>query len=315
MPALALWIALALSACAEQAPQALGTIEYDRILIPAPASEAITDVDVREGQQVAAGQRLVQLEVARARTRLSAAQARTRQSADALEELRSGPRTEAILLARANVSRARAQAVRARDDYARVRPLGRQQLVADADVARARAEAQAMDAQLEAANAELLLLERGTRNEQLDQGRAALAAAEADAQAQVVSFEELAVSAPRAGRVDSLPYRVGDRPPTGAAVAILLVGDAPHARIYVPATLLPHVRVGTAARVSIEGHDQAFAGTVRMLRSEPSYTPYYALTGADAARLSYLAEVQLDDAAAALPAGLPARVTFGASRP
>ena len=35
-----------------------------------------------------------------------------------------------------------------------------------------------------------------------------------------------------------------------------------------------------------------------MIRSEPSFTPYYALIGKDAARLSYLAEIQLDKGAA-----------------
>jgi hypothetical protein len=50
-----------------------------------------------------------------------------------------------------------------------------------------------------------------------------------------------------------------------------------------------------------------------MIRSEPAFTPYYALTGRDAARLSYLAEVELDASAAALPVGLPARVEFDAA--
>ena len=49
----------------------------------------------------------------------------------------------------------------------------------------------------------------------------------------------------------------------------------------------------------------------RQIRSEPSFTPYYALIGKDAARLSYLAEIQLDPAAGELPAGLPVRVEFG----
>ena len=51
-------------------------------------------------------------------------------------------------------------------------------------------------------------------------------------------------------------------------------------------------------------------GHVRAVRSEPSFTPYYALIGEDAARLSYLAEVSLDSGAAQLPAGLPVRVEF-----
>ena len=48
-----------------------------------------------------------------------------------------------------------------------------------------------------------------------------------------------------------------------------------------------------------------------MIRSEPVFTPYYALIGEDVARLSYLAEVTLGSDAAALPAGLPIRAEFG----
>ena len=49
-----------------------------------------------------------------------------------------------------------------------------------------------------------------------------------------------------------------------------------------------------------------------MIRSEPAFTPYYALVGKDAARLSYLAEIELTGQEARnLPAGLPVRVEFG----
>lgn len=301
---------LLLAACAEDAPQALGTIEYDRIAIPAPASETIVSMYVREGQQVAAGALLMQLDATRADAQLAAMRAQTRRSRSALDELQTGPRQEAIARARANVARAQAQSRQAREDYERLRPLGRQQLIAAADVAQARSAADAAAAQLQASQAELRELEHGTRIEQLAQGEAAVAAAEAAEQTQSVSFGEFSVTAPRAGRIDSLPYRLGDRPPSGAPLAVLLVGKAPHARVYVPAPLRARVQVGDAARVHVEGRDEVFAGSVRMLRSEPSYTPYYALTGADAARLSYLAEVQLEDAAADLPAGLPARVEF-----
>lgn len=306
---------LLLAACAEDAPQALGTIEYDRIAVPAPASETILAMQVREGQQVAAGELLMKLDTTRADSQLAAVQAQTRRSRSALEELQAGPRAEAIARARADVARAQAQSRLARENYERLQPLGRRQLVAAVDVSSARAAAEAAAAELEAIRAQLRELEKGTRIEQLEQGAAAVAAAEAAEKTQSVTSREFDVNAPRAGRVDSLPYRLGDRPPAGAPLAILLVGDAPYARVYLPATLRANVQVGSAARVFIQGREQVYQGTVRMLRSEPSYTPYYALTGADAARLSYLAEIQLDGAAVQLPAGLPARVEFaGAAR-
>ena len=56
---------LVLAACRADAPQALGTLEWDRVTLPAPVAEKIVRVDVREGQRVAAGAPLLQLELTR----------------------------------------------------------------------------------------------------------------------------------------------------------------------------------------------------------------------------------------------------------
>ncbi|MEO6064257.1 MAG: HlyD family efflux transporter periplasmic adaptor subunit, partial [Lysobacterales bacterium] len=106
------------------------------------------------------------------------------------------------------------------------------------------------------------------------------------------------------------PYKLGDQAPVGAPLAVLLMGDAPYARVYVPQTLRADVKVGDRASVIVRGRAQTYPGRVRAIRSEPTFTPYYALIGDDAARLSYLAEIELDKTAAALPAGLPVRVEF-----
>ncbi|MCF7222378.1 HlyD family secretion protein [Marilutibacter chinensis] len=300
-----------LSACGRDAPDALGTLERDRITLPAPAAERIVAIDVREGQPVKAGERVMQLEPDRTGARLDALQAQVRQAGEALAELEAGPRSEAIDQARAQLAAARAQAADAQAYYARVEPLGQRQLVSAAEVDRARAAAGNAGAQVRAAQAALLELEHGTRAERLAQGRAAEAAASAEATAQRVTLEKLSLVAPRDAIVESLPYKLGDQAPPGAPLAVLLVGDAPHARVYVPEPVRAGVHVGQRARVRVEGVDAAFEGRVRMIRSEPSFTPYYALTGEDAARLSYLAEIALEgDAARGLPVGLPVQVEF-----
>ena len=93
---------LVLAACRADAPQALGTLEWDRVTLPAPVAEKIVRVDVREGQQVAAGAPLLQLELTRTQSQLAAAQAQATQRREALAELRAGPRGEAIAQARAS---------------------------------------------------------------------------------------------------------------------------------------------------------------------------------------------------------------------
>ncbi len=302
--------ALAMTACGKSPPQALGTLEYDRIALPAPAAERIVAISVREGQQVRAGQSLLKLETTRIGATTAAARQEAQRQRDVLRELAAGARSETIAQARAQLAAAQAQARDARAYYARVQPLGTRQLIAAAEVDRARAAAGNADAQVRAAQAALLELEHGTRSERIAQGEAAVRVAEAQADAQQVTLDKLDIVAPRAGRVDALPYRLGDQAPVGAPLAILLAGDAPYARVYVPAPIRAEVRTGQRARVFIEGRDESVGGTVRMIRSEPSFTPYYALIGEDAARLSYLAEIQLDKSAGELPAGLPVRVEF-----
>lgn len=302
---------LALAGCSDEPQQALGTLEYDRIALPAPAAERIVAIDVREGERVAAGQPLLRLEATRTAATTQAAQAEAQRQRAALAELEAGPRAERIAQARAQLAAAQAQAREAQAYYARLQPLGARKLVAAADVDRARAAAGNAQAQVRAAQAALDELEHGTRVEEIAQGESALRASEAQASAQQATLAKLSLVAPRAGVVDSLPYKLGDQAPVGAPLAILLVGDAPYARVYVPEPIRGDVRVGTAARVFVEGREGALPGKVRMIRSEPSFTPYYALIGKDAARLSYLAEIALEPAdAGKLPAGLPVRVEF-----
>lgn len=305
---------LAAAGCGRDAPDALGTLEYERVTLPAPAAERIVEISVREGQQVAAGQPLLRLEPIRTQAAAQAADAQAQAQRAALSELEAGPRSEAIAQARAQLAAAQAMARDATAFYARMQPLGRRQLVATADVDRARAASASAQAQVRAAQEALLELEHGTRAERIAQGRASTEAALAQARAQQVNLDKLVVTAPRPGRIDSLPFELGDQPAVGAPLAVMLVGPAPYARIYVPEPLRARVRVGQPARVFVHGHDAAFEGKVRMIRSEPSFTPYFALTGEDAARLSYLAEVQLAPGAGELPAGLPVRVEFGDGR-
>jgi HlyD family secretion protein len=302
--------ALSVAACGTDKPQALGTLEYDRITLPAPAAERIVEISVREGQHVAAGQSLLKLEAARTESATKAAQAEAQRQREVLSEMEAGARSETIARTRAQLAAAQAQARDARAYYARVQPLGARKLIAMAEVDRARAAAHSAEADVHAAQEALLELEHGTRREQLAQGEAAARAAEAQASAQQVTLEKLNLVAPRAGRVDSLPYRLGDQAPVGSPLAVMLVGDAPYARVYVPEPIRANVQVGQDARIFVEGRKDAIAGKVRMIRNDPSFTPYYALTGEDAARLSYLAEVQLDKSAGELPAGLPVRVEF-----
>ena len=88
-------------------------------------------------------------------------------------------------------------------------------------------------------------------------------------------------------------------------MASLLVGDAPYARAFIPASQRAAMRAGQKFLVHVQGRDQEWNASLRSIAREPSFTPYYALTGDDASRLVYRAEVVLtDQQASLLPAGL-----------
>jgi HlyD family secretion protein len=306
---------LLLAACTGDVPVALGTLEYDLIHVPATAFERIASVAVREGQQVIQGDTLLVLESARIHADVAAAAAEVERLQSVVDEAVAGPRRESIAEAQARLQGALGVQQNAHSDYARIEDLVSKQLVAKADLDRVRSARTTADANVSAAREAWLLLTRGTRKEQLTQTRSALAAAKARRDRLAVDAARTRITAPRTGRVDSLPFKAGDQVQVGTTLATLLVGDHPYARVYVPQALRQQVRIGSEASVLLEGSTRPLRGHVRSIRSEPSFTPYYALSGKDASRLSWLAEIELDNAAANLPTGMPLRAAFGSATP
>jgi HlyD family secretion protein len=86
--------------------------------------------------------------------------------------------------------------------------------------------------------------------------------------------------------------------------------------VHVPEGIRARVKTGTQATVHVDGVEHDFAGQVRFVASEAEFTPYYSLTAADRSRLSFLAEVVIDDAGAAnVPSGMPLEVTLELGSP
>jgi len=292
-------------------PPLLGTLEWDRIAAVAEVSEPITQILVKEGDTVAADQAVMTLDPRRTQAQLDAARADERRLAAALDELRHGARVETIDASRAALARTQATAANAqlaRDRAAEIRKKG---LNSQADLDNANAALRQANADAKAARANLDELLHGTRPEDLAQGEAQLAQAQANVAQLGITLERLSVRAPRAGRIDTLPFKLGDRPPQGAGVVSLLVGDAPYARVFVPESQRVGLKRGARFNVKVEGIEQPFSATAVRIASEASFTPYYALTGDDASRLVYRAELVLDGAGAReLPAGIPCQATL-----
>ncbi len=307
-----LFVAL-LAGCGEgdSAPPAVGTLERDRLELIAEASEPLVARPVEEGQYVEAGQLILALDPARLNAQTTQAAGARDRAAARLAELRRGPRAERIDQARARLKGAEGRLATAESDRERA-----QQLFDRGVNSRGRLDQQdalwdeALAAR-DAAKATLDELLEGTTAEELAQAAAALAETEAALADSRLRLERLNVRAPTAGWIDALPYRLGERPPPGGVVAVLLEGQAPYARVYVPEAIRVHVTPGTMARVRVDGLEGELVGRVRSVSSDPAFTPYYALTERDRGRLVYVAKVDLTGPeAGTLPSGVPVEVRF-----
>ena len=267
---------LGLAACGEKlALPITGTLERDRIELSAEAQEPITQIAVHEGDQVKAGQLVLQLDDSRTRAQLAQAQAARDQAA-------------------ARIPGADASFAAAEKDYDRTEVLVRQHTRAAAELDRARADRDNARAEVNAAHA-------------------ALAQAQAALDDARITLSRLAVRAPRDASVDSLPYHLGERPPLHGTVAVLLDDAGAYAEIYVPEPLRARMQTGMAATLRFDGSDKTYVGTLRYISADAAFTPYYSLNERDRSRLAYKAKVYVDGVeAASLPTGAPVSVDFPA---
>jgi len=302
-----------LAACQDASPEprVVGTLERNRFELIAEAQEPIVDIPVREGQLVQKGDLLLQLDMARFVAQRAQAEAVRDRVKARLAELVRGPRAEKIAEARARLAGAESTLQQLSRDLQRAKELFELEVLAE--VAFDRTQARYKEAVSRRDEAKVLLEEllEGTTVEELDQARAALTEAEAVLSEVNIRLNRLSVHAPVSGQIDALPYEVGERPPPGAVVVVMLADQAPYARVFVPEPIRAQVQPGTQAEVWVDGVAAPFAGQVRVISHQAAFTPYFALTERDRSRLMYVAEVDLRDAEAkTLPTGLPVEVVF-----
>ena len=292
----------------EEQNKALGTLERDRITFSATASEIIRELPIREGSLVTTGDVLVKLDTKRQEAILAHAIAEQAKATAYLLRLTNGERPEDIAAAQAKVDMAQARLTEAQQNYSRASELVRKKLASQSQKDQAVANRDAAQAELNSSQEEYSKLTAGTRPEDITQAEAALAAATAEVALQTQQLDELTIVATRNGVLDNLPYNLGERVPVGAFVAVVLADRIPYARVYVPASVRVKFIPGLEVNVYVDGLEAPLPGKVRWVATDPSFTPYYALTEDERSRLMYLAEVDLGSQAELLPSGVPAQV-------
>jgi HlyD family secretion protein len=225
----------------------------------------IEAVHVREGEQVAPGQLVAEMEdedlvaqLAHARAVLSEARAR-------LAEVLAGARPQERAAARARVDEARSVADEAAAALGRQRALAESGLIARSALDEAERRSRVASAQLRAAEQEAELVDAGARAEVLAATRAQVARAEADVQHAEALLANTRVLAPVGGRVLRIFMHPGEVLVMQQPQPIMLLGEG--TRMFVTAevdeTDSGAVQIGQRALVRSEAYpDRTFTGQV-----------------------------------------------------
>jgi HlyD family secretion protein len=237
-----------------------GTIEARDVQVGSLVGGRVTSVQVDEGAVVVAGQTLVTLEPDLLDLQIREQQAQLDQARARLALLLAGPRPEEKARARADWENAEKERQRL-ETLLEKGIIGREQYDNAAATAKIKLEI-------------LRENERGSRPEDIDAARAALAQQESHLAYLLRQRKETVVTAPADGVVQSFDLRPGDLVAPNQPMLNLLEPSQLWVRVYVPETRLGLVRVGEEATIRVDTFPKrAFPGKVVEIRERGEYTP------------------------------------------
>jgi len=253
----------------------------ENIAISTPVSGLCTQVYVKVGNQVRAGQKLfslddrdLQAELAVRRRSLDVAQAQ-------LEKLLRAPRPEEVPVAEARVAEAEQTLADASVQQRLIESVTDRRAVREEDLQRRRIATKAAEARLRQAQADLALLRAGAWAQDISIARAQVALAEREVQRLRTDIDRLTVTAPMDGLILQSNIRVGEYAQSGPLAKPLMVFGSVsvlNVRTDVDEHEAWKVRPDAAAHATVRGS----SGTripLRFVRFEPYVVPKKSLTG------------------------------------
>ncbi|MBI4246563.1 MAG: efflux RND transporter periplasmic adaptor subunit [Candidatus Rokubacteria bacterium] len=308
-------------------------VERGQLLARLDDAELTADAR-RAGSAVRAAEaELRNVEAGARREEIREAEARAARASAQLDDLLAGARAQEIEQARAALRNAAATREWTARDLKRAEELYGKELIAAQDVDRARqgwevaaanetaareklalVEAGARQHEVEAARAELraaqervALLRAGSRPQEIEAARARLGEARA-AQALVQArLEEARLVSPLTGVVLRKNVEAGETVNPGVSLLTLVDPNDLWVRAYVPETDIGRIRVGQAARVTVDAYpNRWFAGTISEVASEAEFTPKNVQTRKERVNLVFRIKVAVRNADGVLKPGMPA---------
>lgn len=262
---------------------------------------------VSEGETVQAKQVVAHLDTGELAQEVALRKAEVRAAEAALAELEAGSRPEEVAQAEAVLRRTQADVDRARADFKRLKALYERENVSVQDYDAAKTAVDVTEAKRREALEQLGLVKKGPRIEKIDRARAQLQQAKEALALTETRLSYATLTSPLTGVVLSHSIEPGEF--VAAGTPVVTVGDLEHVwlRAYVDETDLGRVKVGQAAKVTIDTYpNKAYEGRVSFIASQAEFTPKSVQTEKERVKLVYRIKVTIANPQMELKAGMPA---------
>ena len=268
---------------------AAGIIESstENIAVGTPVAGVVTDVYVKVGSDVKAGDPLFKIDDRELQAQLQVRQAALATERQQLERLKSLPRPEEIPTAEARVKEAKAAYEDARVQYQNWQRIEDPHAVSAEEMSRRKYAVEAADAKVKEAESDLALLKAGSWTPDIEIAQAETAAAQAQVDQTKIDIDRLTVRAPVNGRVLQVKIRKGEYAPSGVLqTPLMLVGnvDRLHVRVDVDENDAWRVKPGSEAIAYVRGNRELHT-PLTFVQVEPYVVPKRSLTGESTERV------------------------------
>lgn len=309
--------------CRHAAPsnsvRASGYVEATEVQVSPQVGGRVLAIHFAEGDRVAAGQPLAELDTTDTQLAVRRARAERDQADAQLRLLLAGSRPEDIRQAEAQAASAEADAAGARDELASAQTdlqrfeallqskSGTEKQRDDAasrrDVAQARLRSG--EQRVRAAREALARLRAGARPQEIQAARARLAAADAQIAALEQNVSDARLKSPVAGIVTQKLVDAGETIGPRTPVVAIADLDRPWANVYIDEPMVPRIRLGQPATLTTDAGGAGIPGTITFISSKAEFTPRNVQTADERSKLVYRVKVTVDNRQGVLKQGMP----------
>ncbi len=309
--AAALAIAVLVSGCKPQTETAQlpGYIEADLTAVASPVGGILSQLPIKEGQTVKAGDKLYLLESNREQAQLAEAEARKAQADSQQQNLSKGARKDELDQVRARLRYTKAQLAQAQTQLKKTEALLKRNFIAEAQVEVDRTNVALAQAQVEEARAALRAAKEGARDDEKRAAEAQSSAAVAGVAQVQWLLQQKQVTAPVDGVVQEIFLRQGEFAQVGATVLSILQKDSLRVRFFVPNDLRSRFMPGSSFQVKVSGCEQPLTARTTRVSARPEYTNPLMFGPELRDRLSFLTEGRIEAGGkCSVPPGTPVGV-------